>query len=311
MRAVRFLSLLVLVCIMNGGVAHPYAFITSSGGNYLRWSAEDIPIDYIISTWWLPNAIEPVGAVYAGYQPWEDVLTASVSFNYQGTTTDTLPAGQDNVNMIGWNADVYLGGSETPGALAATYIAWYDTTTLYFDEVDIAFDVGEMWTTIGAANKYDIQAVVTHEVGHLLGLAHSSVTAATMIDGTVFYNVAHAIGDGILLRTVHVDDINGLTILYPLDYVSTGVAGTSGGCFIATALYGSSLAGEVEVLSDFRDRYLVSSESGRKFVELYYRVSPPAARFIERHPALRKLLRVQMTPFVRVVAGLMNQTSTN
>ena len=313
---VKFLSfvfaVLALILIINrnpdyASVAYAYEFIYSGVGNYLRWSADDIPIDYSISSWWLPDTTQPLGAVYQGYKTWEDVASASVSFNYEGTTTDTLPEGEDGVNMIGWNAEAYVGGIES-GAIGATYIAWYDTTTLYYDEVDIALNIEYQWTTTGNVGEYDIQGVVTHEVGHLLGLAHSTVTTATMIDGPTFYST-HNQGDEVLLRTLDQDDIEGITVLYPEDYVSTGSGGGGGGggggCFIATAAYGSSLANEVRALSAFRDRYLLRSRLGRGFVKFYYRVSPPLAGFIEKHPFFGKIARIYIGTYVKLADIIM------
>lgn len=79
---------------------------------------------------------------------------------------------------------------------------------------------------------------------------------------------------------------------------TTPSSGGGGGCFIATAAYGSYLAPEVQVLRGFRDRYLMTNPAGRRFVELYYRISPPLARFISEHEALKVIARVLLTPVV-------------
>ncbi len=69
-------------------------------------------------------------------------------------------------------------------------------------------------------------------------------------------------------------------------------------CFIATAAYGTPMASEIQVLRDFRDRYLVTNAPGRYFVSLYYKYSPPAARFIAHHDSLRAVVRGGLTPII-------------
>lgn len=68
------------------------------------------------------------------------------------------------------------------------------------------------------------------------------------------------------------------------------------GCFIATASYGSSLHPKVQALRDFRDSHLLTNAPGRKFVELYYRYSPPIAELIERHRTLQFMAQILLTP---------------
>lgn len=73
---------------------------------------------------------------------------------------------------------------------------------------------------------------------------------------------------------------------------------TGGGCFIATAAYGSYLEPEVMVLRGFRDKYLLTNDVGKTFVTYYYKWSPPIADIIKRHESLRLIVRIGLTPLV-------------
>ncbi|MDP2922612.1 MAG: PKD domain-containing protein, partial [Candidatus Omnitrophota bacterium] len=63
------------------------------------------------------------------------------------------------------------------------------------------------------------------------------------------------------------------------------------GCFIATAAFGTPLANEVIILSEFRDKVLLKHKTGKRLVSFYYSFSPQAADFIRHKPFLKSIIR--------------------
>ena len=74
--------------------------------------------------------------------------------------------------------------------------------------------------------------------------------------------------------------------------------GGGGGCFIATAAFGSYENRYVKSLRHFRDKHLLTNTWGEKFVNLYYKHSPPIAAKIETSELLKSSVRAAIYPMV-------------
>lgn len=103
-------------------------------------------------------------------------------------------------------------------------------------------------------------------------------------------------------NTSNSDYSNVATILQEED--TTGlepVAGSGsggGGCFIATASFGTPLDKNIKILCDSRDRFLSTNEQGRIFVKIYEKNSPLIADHIRDKEFLKALIRLMLRPLV-------------
>jgi len=83
----------------------------------------------------------------------------------------------------------------------------------------------------------------------------------------------------------------------------SGDNGDGGGCFIATAAFGSKMDRHVEILCTFRDNRLLTDQFGRGIVNLYYRLSPPAADYLRQHPSVRIVVKYTLIPITGIAYG--------
>ncbi|KAL1567837.1 neutrophil collagenase [Salvia divinorum] len=66
------------------------------------------------------------------------------------------------------------------------------------------YDADERWAVGSVPGSFDLETIAIHEIGHLLGLGHSSVPQASMYP---------SIGPG-EIKNLHPDDIEGIRVLY-------------------------------------------------------------------------------------------------
>jgi hypothetical protein len=87
-------------------------------------------------------------------------------------------------------------------------------------------------------------------------------------------------------------------------YRKNGGSADGGHCFVATAAFGDYDHPQVVLLREFRDRTLSESELGRSLIALYYRYSPPLAKWVARSKLRRDVARLLLWPITIVAAGL-------
>ncbi len=149
-------------------------------------------------------------SVQESFAAWTDPFCAHIDITYAGITTqDTIGFGnaEDNVNLIIWREDwPYDADADAYALTSVTFSA----TTGTISDVDVELN-GEYfrWSAdeMPTSSEVDLRNTLTHEVGHFIGLNHSSVR-----DSTMFANAP--LGE-ISKRTLSQDDIDAVCTIYP------------------------------------------------------------------------------------------------
>lgn len=80
---------------------------------------------------------------------------------------------------------------------------------------------------------------------------------------------------------------------------TNGNTSASGGCYIATAVYGNYRAPEVMVLRHFRDEILAKSLLGKTFIKVYYFLSPTIAKWLKDATRMNSVVKKLLDKFVK------------
>ena len=168
-------------------------------------------------------------AIHAAFQTWEEVACSYLSFVPLGLTNEwrtgyDLCRGARNANVVMFED---AGWSHGPRVLAVTFVT-YDLRNGEILDADISVNtdtvrfgfLNESDGRIGGRiERFDLQNVLTHEIGHLLGLDHTE--PSNMVDGfgweaslTTMYSET-APGET-TKRHLHADDAAGICAIYPM-----------------------------------------------------------------------------------------------
>lgn len=77
-----------------------------------------------------------------------------------------------------------------------------------------------------------------------------------------------------------------------------GLLSKNGQCFIATAAYGTPMAKQVQILREFRDKILMQTTNGKKFVYWYYKNGNALANKIRDRDDIRAVVRTFLYPLI-------------
>jgi hypothetical protein len=133
-------------------------------------------------------------------------MAPTVTVAMRGSAKPGAVSAGDRVATVLWVKDGWDDDYD-PNALAVT-ITTYDTSSGRIEDADIVVNAEFPWTALDDCDgAYDLQSVLTHEVGHLFGLGHDSVDPeATMYPSAGVCETKK--------RDLGPSDIDGLSYLY-------------------------------------------------------------------------------------------------
>jgi hypothetical protein len=212
---------LIASLFVSAMVAAPSAylklgFITPTGIVGIRWSR---PINYFVTSRNVDGvtAAQLQSAMGRAFTSWASVPNVAFTHTFTGFT-GAEPFAADGMSTIGFRSRPEL--ERTLGA--ATFEV--DETTGQILESDIFFNTAFSWSVAasGQSERFDLESVGLHEVGHLLGMGHSGLgeteirtTGGRRILGkrAVMFPIAYPAGN-IEDRTLEADDRAGILDIY-------------------------------------------------------------------------------------------------
>jgi hypothetical protein len=143
-------------------------------------------------------------AFQQAFQTWSAVSTATIGFA-EGPAAGSMKPGLDQVNLI--TADLTAAEWVVYGVDAISFTN-VTTSQGQIVEADIMFNPSAGFNTDALTPQgfSDLQAVATHEIGHLLGLDHTPLPSAIMFPLETGRSFS---------RTLTSDDTIGVSTLYP------------------------------------------------------------------------------------------------
>jgi MYXO-CTERM domain-containing protein len=172
--------------------------------NGMVWRPDQIPVQYLVQNAGSDDVslVDEIAAFEAAFATWQAVPCASLTYQNAGMTDLGLAVDGTNVMLFiesGWTF-----GDEAAAATSIFALPGMETADIAVNGEHFTWAIGPPGSA--ATETLDLQAVMTHEIGHFSGMGHTMRSFDTM-----YFSWKPWPGQ----RTLSIDDKLGLCSVYP------------------------------------------------------------------------------------------------